>query len=110
MWHQQTNTEMDQNLIHHGPTAWTKAHVAATLPMWRSACHSVNSNNDDDDEDDDDDDDNNKNKKNKKEQKEGKQTESVFWYLSLILVGGWATPLKNMVRQLGWLATQYMGK
>ena len=25
------------------------------------------------------------------------------------LVGGWATPLKNM-SQLGWLATQYMGK
>ena len=24
-----------------------------------------------------------------------------------LLVGGWATPLKNMVRQLGWLATQY---
>lgn len=49
MWNQQTNTEMDQNLTSYmtkwiprfWPTAWTKAHVAATLPMWRSACHSI---------------------------------------------------------------------
>ena len=39
---------------------------------------------------------------------------NMVWYVlthsHIYLVGGWFTPLKNMVRQLGWLATQYMGK
>ena len=43
------------------------------------------------------------------------ETTSTIWILwcqkvnIYYLVGGWATPLKN-ISQLGWLATQYMGK
>ena len=34
----------------------------------------------------------------------------VWWVLYIYLVGGWPTPLKVWVRQLGWWHSQYDGK